>query len=126
MESTTSVSGIIQRGFFNFVSYLHNLSQALRWFKEVCYHLCINTRIIGETAAKHGDLYVLDLCIKFFNTYLRNAINLNDFRVVYNSLFQYRQLAESLILKEKGFYSNVCRLYIRLLSEINTAISEDS
>ncbi|KAH3758470.1 hypothetical protein Pelo_9722 [Pelomyxa schiedti] len=77
-------------------------SEALRWFKELCYHLCINTRLIGEAAAKKNEYNVLDLSIKFFNTFLRASINLNEARVVYNSLFQYRQLAEALLDKKSG------------------------
>eukprot|EP01105_Mastigella_eilhardi_P013798 TRINITY_DN3140_c0_g1_i1.p1 TRINITY_DN3140_c0_g1~~TRINITY_DN3140_c0_g1_i1.p1 ORF type:complete len:661 (-),score=156.38 TRINITY_DN3140_c0_g1_i1:40-2022(-) len=71
--------------------------EGLRWFKETCYHVCINTRIIAETAAMKGDMHVLDLCVKFFNTFLRASINLSDQKVVYNCLFQYRQLAENLL-----------------------------
>lgn len=43
------------------------------------------------------DLPVVDLCIKFFNTYLRASINLNEVRTVYNVLYQYRKLAEFII-----------------------------
>ena len=51
----------------------------------------MNTRIMGETAGRRGDLNTLDLVIKFFNTYLRASINLSDVRTVYNVLFQYRR-----------------------------------
>eukprot|EP00727_Mastigamoeba_balamuthi_P005508 m51a1_g1577 hypothetical protein (817) ;mRNA; r:96781-100057 len=81
----------------------HNIFvEAIKFFKEMCYHICINTRIIGETAALHQQMHTVDLCIKFFNTYLRTAINLIDVRVVYNTLFQYRQFAELLLDKDRG------------------------
>lgn len=70
--------------------------------KEMCYHICINTRLIATTAAYKKQLAVLDLTIKFFNTYLRASINLNDPKIVYNTLFQYRQLGEVLVDKTKG------------------------
>lgn len=48
-------------------------SESMRLMKELCYHIAMNTRIIGEQAGKRSDYYTLDLCIKFFNTYLRAA-----------------------------------------------------
>jgi hypothetical protein len=46
---------------------------------------------------RRGDLHTVDLAIKFFNTYLRAAINISDVRTVYNVLYQYRQLGEWII-----------------------------
>ena len=65
--------------------------------KDLCYLIAINTRRLGEAAARHGDLPALDLVIKFFNTYLRATINANDIRTCYNILHQYRQLGEFVI-----------------------------
>lgn len=65
--------------------------------KDLCYLIAINTRRLGEAAARHGDLPALDLSIKFFNTYLRATINANDTRTCYNILHQYRQLGEFVI-----------------------------
>lgn len=62
--------------------------------KDTCYLIAIDTRRLGEAAADRGDLHTLDLSIKFFNTYLRAAINACDIRTTYNVLHQYRQLAE--------------------------------
>eukprot|EP01105_Mastigella_eilhardi_P019355 TRINITY_DN4546_c0_g1_i2.p1 TRINITY_DN4546_c0_g1~~TRINITY_DN4546_c0_g1_i2.p1 ORF type:complete len:784 (-),score=228.62 TRINITY_DN4546_c0_g1_i2:377-2449(-) len=85
-------------------------SEAVRWYPELCYHICINTRLLGWSAAlqferlrgldtqkTHNPLHTLDLCVKYFNTYLRAGINDNHVRVVYNTLFQYRQFAQSLL-----------------------------
>jgi hypothetical protein len=66
--------------------------------KELCYHIAMNTRILGESAANRMDYHTLDLSIKFFNTYLRASINLSDVRTVYNVLFQYRKLAEYVVI----------------------------
>jgi hypothetical protein len=44
-------------------------SESLKLMKELAYHIAMNTRIIGETAGRRGDLHTLDLVIKFFNTY---------------------------------------------------------
>ncbi len=68
--------------------------EGLERMKDLCYLIAINTRRLGEAAARYGDLPVLDLTIKFFNTYLRATINGNDIRTCFNILHQYRQLAE--------------------------------
>ena len=71
--------------------------EGLERMKDLCYLIAINTRRLGEAAARHGDLPALDLVIKFFNTYLRATINANDIRTCYNILHQYRQLGEFVI-----------------------------
>jgi hypothetical protein len=71
--------------------------EGLEDMKDLCYLIAINTRRLGEAAARHGDLPALDLSIKFFNTYLRATINSNDIRTCYNILHQYRQLGEFVI-----------------------------
>ncbi len=68
--------------------------EGLDRMKDLCYLIAINTRRLGEAAARHGDLPALDLAIKFFNTYLRATFNANDIRTCYNILHQYRQLGE--------------------------------
>eukprot|EP00727_Mastigamoeba_balamuthi_P005802 m51a1_g1841 hypothetical protein (768) ;mRNA; f:565696-568463 len=109
--------------------YQNLFVEAIKFFKEMCYHICINTRLIGETAAGHNQLHSIDLCIKFFNTYLRTAINLVDVRVVYNTLFQYRLLAELLIDRSRGASKDLalrslkiakfCRYYAHLCQQRN-------
>ncbi len=60
--------------------------------KEVCWHIAMNSRIIGEAAAfERRDMNTLDLVIKFFNTYLRAAINKKVVNTVYVVLYQYRR-----------------------------------
>jgi len=73
-------------------------SEGLGQIKDLCYLIAIDTRRIGEAASKRGDLYALDLSIKFFNTYLRATINGKDIRTAYNILHQYRQLGEVVLM----------------------------
>ena len=68
--------------------------EALHQIKDACYLIAIDTRRLGEDAARRGDLRAVDLTIKFFNTYMRATINASDVRTAYNILHQYRQLAE--------------------------------
>jgi len=74
--------------------------ESLGQIKDTCYLIAIDTRRIGEAAARRGDVHALDLSIKFFNTYLRATVNASDVRTAYNILHQYRQLAEFLLRPE--------------------------
>lgn len=73
--------------------------ESLKIMKELCYHISMNTKIIGEQAAIKGDYHAVDLCLKFMNTFIRASLNAMDVRTVYNVLFQYRQLGESIIIQ---------------------------
>ncbi len=72
-------------------------TESLGQIKDTCYLLAIDTRRLGEAAGRRGDLWALDLSIKFFNTYLRATINAKDIRTAYNILHQYRQLGETVL-----------------------------
>ncbi len=52
------------------------------------------TRLLGEQAIGRDDHGLLRMVLKFFNTYLRAAINQGDVRAGYHVLYQYRQLAD--------------------------------
>lgn len=64
---------------------------------EVCYRIVISTRELAEAAMRKGDLALLDLSIKFLNTFLKIALERMDIRLVYNIMFQYRKLGENII-----------------------------
>jgi hypothetical protein len=51
------------------------------------------TRIIATHAAQRGDDAALNLAVRFFNNYLREAIKRKDIHAVYDVFYQYRQLA---------------------------------
>lgn len=74
--------------------------ESLGQIKDTCYLIAIDTRRLGEAAARRGDLRALDLAIKFFNTYLRATVNASDIRTAYNILHQYRQLGEFVLEHE--------------------------
>jgi hypothetical protein len=50
-------------------------------------------RIIATHSAAAGDDKALELAVKFFNNFLREAIKRKDTHAIYDILFQYRQLA---------------------------------
>ncbi|MCA9582476.1 MAG: DUF2254 domain-containing protein, partial [Myxococcales bacterium] len=70
-------------------------NEALNRMRDVNYVIAISTRRMAEKALEEGDEQVFDLCLKFFNTYLRSTINGRDIRTAYNVLNQYRLLAEA-------------------------------
>ena len=74
-------------------------SEALDHLPEMTHVVAIETRYIGEEALRHGDREVLVLAIRYFNTYLRSAINQRDVRACYNIFHQYRLLAEHMMRK---------------------------
>ncbi len=61
--------------------------------REISHLIALNTMRIGACAAV-GRRPLLDLCVRFFNSYLRAAINARDLRTAYYVLHQYRSLAE--------------------------------
>lgn len=65
---------------------------------DISYRIAINTRVLAETAADRRDIEVLNLCIRYFNTYIRLSINERALRACFNVLHQYRQLGEHLLL----------------------------
>ena len=56
---------------------------------------------------------LLDLVLKFFNTYLRATINARDVRTAYNVLNQYRLLAEEALQYDNGARSIEIARYFR-------------
>jgi hypothetical protein len=75
-------------------------SESLNYLPEMAHVVAIETRYVGEAAVAHSDPAVLELAVKYFNTFMRTAINARDVRACYNVLNQYRLLAEAMI--EKG------------------------
>jgi hypothetical protein len=75
------------------------LSEALEHLPELSHVIAIETRYIAEEGLKQDDREVLVLSIRYFNTYLRSAINRQNVRACYNLLHQYRLLAEHMMRK---------------------------
>ncbi len=70
---------------------------ALSDLPDIGHLIAINARYLGEASLEVGDQPALRLCIKFFNTFLRNALNAEKVRSAYNVLHQYRQLCEQIL-----------------------------
>ncbi|MBW2731771.1 MAG: DUF2254 domain-containing protein [Deltaproteobacteria bacterium] len=70
-------------------------NESINRMRDIGQLVAINGRYIGEQALAHDDRAVLQLTIKFFNTFMRTTLNSRDVRTAYNVLHQYRQLAEA-------------------------------
>ncbi|HVZ33991.1 MAG TPA: DUF2254 family protein [Polyangiaceae bacterium] len=82
-------------------------NEALNKMRDINYLIAINTRLIATAAWEHDNPELLHLVIKFFNTYLRSAINAHDIRTAYNVLNQYRLLAEESLRRDPRGYRAV-------------------
>lgn len=68
---------------------------SLNRMRDVVRLVSINVRQVGEHALAQRDQAVIDLSVRYFNSFLRSAMNAGDVRSAYNTLDQYRHLAES-------------------------------
>jgi hypothetical protein len=71
--------------------------ETIEHLPELGHVVAIETRYVGEEALKHDDREVLVLAVRYFNTYLRTAINHQNVRTCYNIFHQYRLLAEHMM-----------------------------
>ncbi len=77
--------------------YLSIYNEALSEMRDVNYVIAIDTRYIGEAAARANDPELINLVYRFLNSYLRSTLNAHNVRTAYNVLNQYRKLVESMI-----------------------------
>ena len=77
--------------------YLSIYNDALGAMRDISYLIAIDTRYIGEAAAKAGDTELIELVFRFMNSYLRSTLNAKDVRTAYNVLNQYRKFVEALL-----------------------------
>jgi hypothetical protein len=72
-----------------FLAYQMALSKS----QDVISSLSKSSRIIARHASERNDLKAMELSIKFFNNYLREAIKRKDLHAIYDLFYQYRSLA---------------------------------
>jgi uncharacterized membrane protein len=61
--------------------------------KEAVHAIALATRDIGLAAIEHGDPETAELCVRFFNTYLRSALNRMAPTFASSTMNEYRRLA---------------------------------
>jgi hypothetical protein len=82
--------------------YLGIYNEALSTMADINYLIAIDTRYIGEAAAKAKDHELITLVFRFMNSYLRSTLNAKSVRTAYNVLNQYRQLVEAMMKEGLG------------------------
>lgn len=88
-----------------FVCYRHGLGKSV----DVVSSISDCTRVIAVNADARGDDDVVELVIRYFNSYLREAIKARQVSAVYDVFHQYRLLAKDLrerteLLRDIVFY----------------------
>ncbi|MFP8877544.1 MAG: DUF2254 family protein [Myxococcota bacterium] len=85
--------------------------------RDVGGFVALATRTLAlETAGSEGG--GTDLYQKFFNSYLRAAINGSDLRIAYHVLAQYRRLAEQLLEDGRGEQTREIAEYMRYYGQL--------
>lgn len=79
--------------------------------------IALNTRIIGEAAIKNRDKLLLDMVVKFYNTFIRISLNDLNIRAVFNLYYQYMMLAESIFEYNPKLSQNIA-FYFKYYGEI--------
>lgn len=74
-------------------------NEALGNMRDINYLVAIDTRYVGEAAADGDDGELVQLVLRYMNSYMRATLNARDVRTAYNVLNQYRLLVESLLKK---------------------------
>lgn len=113
-----------------FRQYQGLFTGSLNRARDVCNMIALNTQRIGTHAtgpsAKFGaDRHVLlNLTVRFFNSYLRAAINADDLRTAYYLLNQYRLLVEAAV--KAGLDDNVIEMaeYFRYYGQLSYKIGQ--
>jgi hypothetical protein len=82
--------------------YLGIYVEALAGMRDINYLIAIDTRYLGEAAAREKDEELVRLVYRYMNSYLRATLNARDVRTAYNVLNQYRKLVESMLAVGDG------------------------
>lgn len=75
-----------------FFAYTHAINKA----KDIVSSISDANRVVAEFAAVRGDERALELSIRYFNNFLREAIKGKHVHSVYDVFYQYRLLAQHL------------------------------
>jgi hypothetical protein len=94
-----------------FLAYQQSFPKA----SDVVSSISDAVRAAAVGAARRGDQRALELCIKYFNNFLREAIKKKDMRSIYDVFYTYRLLA--LELKEQPETLLAIARYFRIYSQ---------
>lgn len=66
------------------------------------------TRVVALGAIARGDDAGVELCLKYFNNYLRESVRVKHLHSIYDVFYQYRLLATELVQKRPAFADEIC------------------
>jgi hypothetical protein len=67
-----------------------------------------SAKVMGLYAIRLKDKQVLANVIQFFNTFLRHAVNDRNPKAIYNLFYQYRLLAEEVLIVDQPLAERIC------------------
>lgn len=82
--------------------YLGIHSDALAQMPDIGYLIAIDTRYVAMAAVDADEGEIVDLCLRYLNSFLRASLNARKVRSAYNLLNQYRLLVEGLLKRRKS------------------------
>jgi hypothetical protein len=85
----------IERKVFRAFDLIFNISR--KTLRDVAAGVLLNSGLIGQKAIELKDEGALECTFRYFNSYLRFAINDHDPRSAFNTLEHYRVIAEKLL-----------------------------
>src|SRR5262249_43208150 len=98
--------------------YLGIYNEALAAMRDINYLIAIDTRYIGEAAAAAADVELVNLVLRYMNSYLRVTLNVKDVRTAYNVLHQYRLFVEALLRMGHGAASLSAVRYMKYYAHV--------
>lgn len=90
---------------------------AIRDTPDAVSAIANSTKIIGLYAIKLKDNQVLNDVIQFFNTFLRHAVNARNPKAIYNLFYQYRMLAEEVLVVDNQLAERIA-FYFKYYGQI--------
>jgi hypothetical protein len=91
------------------LEYERIFRHALSGMSELVTQIAASTRAIGEAALAAGDTEIVEMSVRFFNTYIRHTLNSRGVRSAYNILYEYRQYASAMLAVDAALGERVAR-----------------
>lgn len=104
-----------------FMEFEHVTRRSLGSLGEVVSQIASSSRNIGEAALEAKDREVTELVVRFFNTYIRHALNRRNVRALYNILYQYQLFSRQIMLHNHDLCQRIVQYlvyYGRLANEM--------
>ena len=101
-ERTWFEMKVLGQMYLAYQQALAKSADAVSWISDA-------TRVIGTAAHTRGDPRAVELTVRFFNNYLREAIKRKDMHALYDLFYQYRCLGrdvrdDTVMLRKIGVY----------------------